>query len=90
MRIPRTTGKLEADIADLEREYADLEEVWHAEKAAVHGAQHVKEELERARLEYETAQPAPAIWRACRSCSTDRFRNSRSRSPRPPKPTCRT
>jgi len=50
--------KLESDIEELEREYADLEEVWHAEKAAVHGTQHVKEELERARLEYETAARA--------------------------------
>jgi len=50
--------KLEADIEEMEREYADLEEVWHAEKAAVHGTQHVKEELERARLEYETAARA--------------------------------
>jgi ATP-dependent Clp protease ATP-binding subunit ClpB len=50
--------KLEADIEELEREYANLEEVWHAEKAAVHGTQHVKEELERARLEYETAARA--------------------------------
>ena len=51
-------GKLESEIGALEREYADLEEVWHAEKAAVHGTQHVKEELERARLEYETAARA--------------------------------
>jgi ATP-dependent Clp protease ATP-binding subunit ClpB len=50
--------KLEADIEEMEREYTDLEEVWHAEKAAVHGTQHVKEELERARLEYETAARA--------------------------------
>jgi len=51
-------GKLESDIGELEGEYADLEEVWHAEKAAVHGSQHIKEELERARLEYETAARA--------------------------------
>ena len=50
--------KLESDIAEMEREYADLEEVWRSEKAAVHGTQHVKEELERARLEYETAARA--------------------------------
>jgi len=50
--------KLEADIGELSQEYANLEEVWHAEKAAVHGAQHVKEALERARLEYETAARA--------------------------------
>ena len=55
--------KLEADIDELEREYADLEEVWHAEKAAVHGTQHVKEELERARLEYETAARAGDLQR---------------------------
>ncbi len=51
-------SKLESEIGELEREYADLEEVWRAEKAAVHGTQHVKEELERARLEYETAARA--------------------------------
>ena len=50
--------KLKAEIEELEREYANLEEVWHAEKAAVHGTQHIKEELERARLEYETAARA--------------------------------
>jgi len=51
-------AKLESEIQELEREYANLEEVWHAEKAAVHGTQHIKEELERARLEYETAARA--------------------------------
>jgi ATP-dependent Clp protease ATP-binding subunit ClpB len=50
--------KLEADIDALSLEYANLEEIWHAEKAAVHGTQHVKEALERARLEYETAARA--------------------------------
>jgi ATP-dependent Clp protease ATP-binding subunit ClpB len=55
--------KLESDIAELEREYADLEEVWRAEKSAVHGTQHVKEELERARLEYETAARAGDLTR---------------------------
>ena len=50
--------KLEADIDELSQEYANLEEIWHAEKAAVHGTQHVKEALERARLEYETAARA--------------------------------
>jgi ATP-dependent Clp protease ATP-binding subunit ClpB len=51
-------GKLESEIQELAGEYSDLEEVWHAEKAAVHGSQHIKEELERARLEYETAARA--------------------------------
>ncbi|MGH8501808.1 MAG: ATP-dependent chaperone ClpB [Gammaproteobacteria bacterium] len=49
---------LEQDIAALEREYSDLEEVWKAEKAALQGAAHIKEELERARVELETARRA--------------------------------
>ncbi len=49
---------LEVEISRLEREYADLEEVWKAEKAAVQGSQHIKEELERARLDMETARRA--------------------------------
>ena len=51
-------GDLESQLADLEREYADLEEVWKSEKAAMQGAAHIKEELERARLELETAHRA--------------------------------
>ena len=49
---------LESQLGDLEREYADLEEVWKSEKAAMQGAAHIKEELERARLELETAHRA--------------------------------
>lgn len=51
-------SNLEAEIEDLEREYAELNEIWVAEKAAVHGAQNIKEELEAARLEMEVAQRA--------------------------------
>jgi len=51
-------GNLESDIGRLEKEYSDLEEIWKSEKAAVQGAQHFKEELERARLEFETASRA--------------------------------
>ena len=47
---------LQTEIEKLEREYADLEEVWNAEKSAVHGAQHIKEEIERARIEMAAAQ----------------------------------
>jgi len=50
------------DIADklsgLEKEFSDLEEIWKAEKSAMQGATHIKEELERARLELETAHRA--------------------------------
>ncbi len=49
---------LEAEISELEREYGELNEIWMAEKSAVYGAQHVKEELEAARLEMEVAKRA--------------------------------
>jgi ATP-dependent Clp protease ATP-binding subunit ClpB len=49
---------LEEQIVEIEREYADLDEVWKAEKAAQQGATHIKEELEQAKLELETARRA--------------------------------
>ena len=49
---------LEEEVAKLEREYSDLEEIWKSEKAAMHGATQIKEELERARLEMDTARRA--------------------------------
>lgn len=49
---------LEDEISKLEREYSDLEEIWKSEKAALQGSQHIKEELERARLEFENANRA--------------------------------
>ncbi len=50
--------KLESEIAELEREFGELNEIWMAEKSAVHGVQHIKEELEAARIEMEMAQRA--------------------------------
>ncbi len=47
---------IESEIKKLERDYADLEEVWKAEKAAVQGSQHIKEELEKLKLEMEAAK----------------------------------
>jgi ATP-dependent Clp protease ATP-binding subunit ClpB len=47
---------IESEIARLEREYADLEEEWKAEKAAVQGAQHIKEEIEKLKLQMEEAR----------------------------------
>jgi len=55
---------IEAQIDELGREYSDLEEIWKAEKAAVHGVSHIKEELERARAELETAHRAGDLARA--------------------------
>ncbi len=49
---------IEAQLDVLEREFADLEEVWTSEKAAMQGTTHIKEELERARLDLETAHRA--------------------------------
>ena len=49
---------LEVELDSLEREFEELNEIWLAEKSAVHGAQHIKEELEAARLEMEVAQRA--------------------------------
>jgi ATP-dependent Clp protease ATP-binding subunit ClpB len=49
---------LQEEIRKLEREYADLEEIWKSEKAALQGTQHIKEELDRARLDLETARRA--------------------------------
>ncbi len=49
---------IESQLGDLEREFADLEEIWKAEKSAMQGATHIKEELERAKLELETAHRA--------------------------------
>lgn len=54
---------LETHIQDAEKEFADLEEVWHSEKAALQGTQHIKEALERARLELETARRASDLTR---------------------------
>lgn len=49
---------LDSEIAELEREYADLAETWKAEKASVTGTAAKKEELEQARQELEAAQRA--------------------------------
>jgi ATP-dependent Clp protease ATP-binding subunit ClpB len=54
----RRLADLEGQIARSEREFADLDEVWKAEKAAVQGTAHIKEELDRARLEMDTARRA--------------------------------
>src|SRR5256884_962644 len=47
---------IESEIARLEKEYSDLEEVWKAEKAAAQGTQHIKEEIEKLKLQMEEAR----------------------------------
>ena len=47
--------ELEGVIKNLEKDYADLEEIWKKEKLVVQGAHHLKEELEQAKIDLETA-----------------------------------
>jgi ATP-dependent Clp protease ATP-binding subunit ClpB len=47
---------LEEEIGQLEREYADLEEIWKAEKSQVQGTQHIKEELDKLKVEMDAAR----------------------------------
>jgi len=47
---------IEEEIGKLEKEYSDLEEIWKAEKAQVQGSQHVKEALEKLRLQMDEAK----------------------------------
>jgi ATP-dependent Clp protease ATP-binding subunit ClpB len=49
-------ANLHTDIAKLEREFDDLNEVWKAEKATLQGATKIKEQLEQARMDLEAAQ----------------------------------
>ncbi|MEE3197070.1 MAG: ATP-dependent chaperone ClpB [Pseudomonadota bacterium] len=54
----RRLEDLEAQIKKLEVEYADLEDVWKSEKARMQGATQIKETLERAKMELQTAHRA--------------------------------
>src|SRR6056297_3478715 len=71
LKIEREALKKETDAASkkrlselsdvingVEREYADLEEVWNTEKAALHGSQRIKSRLEQARIDLENARRA--------------------------------
>lgn len=51
-------GLLEEEINETEREFKDLEEIWVAEKAALHGSHTIKEKLEQARIDFEAARRA--------------------------------
>ncbi len=49
-------GLIEDEIAKLEKEFSDLEEIWKAEKAQVQGSAHIKEEIDRLRVEIAKLQ----------------------------------
>ncbi|HEY6642275.1 ATP-dependent chaperone ClpB [Povalibacter sp.] len=54
---------IDEQLQALEKEYSDLEEVWKAEKASVQASAQIKEELERGRMELETARRAQDLGR---------------------------
>jgi len=56
-------SEIEAKIATLEKEFSDLDEIWKSEKAAVQGTAHIKEALDQARIELETAHRAGDLQR---------------------------
>jgi ATP-dependent Clp protease ATP-binding subunit ClpB len=47
---------IEDEIKRLDKEYSDLEEIWKAEKAQVHGSAHIKEEIDRTRAQMADLQ----------------------------------
>lgn len=49
----RRLGLIEDELVRLQREYADLEEIWKAEKATAQGSAHVKEEIEKIKFQVE-------------------------------------
>jgi ATP-dependent Clp protease ATP-binding subunit ClpB len=49
---------LEEEIAEVEREYSELEEIWKAEKASLQGSASIKEKLDHAKNEFEAAKRA--------------------------------
>ncbi|GAB5452658.1 MAG: ATP-dependent chaperone ClpB [Halioglobus sp.] len=55
--------RLDEEIEKVEREYADLEEIWKSEKASVQGAADIKSELEQVKLELESARRAGDLTR---------------------------
>ena len=54
---------LQETLRGLEREYADLEEIWKSEKASLQGAAQIREELDRVRLELDAARRAGNLGR---------------------------
>src|SRR5690242_9998587 len=59
----RRLAALQETLSGLEKEYADLEEVWKAEKASLQGAAHIREQIDQVRLEIETARRAGNLQR---------------------------
>ncbi len=69
---------IDEQLAELGKEYADLEEIWKAEKAAAQGTAQIKEDLERAQLDFEAARRAGDLAPHVRAAVRPHSRNSRS------------
>jgi ATP-dependent Clp protease ATP-binding subunit ClpB len=59
----RRLEELQDRIDELERDYAELEDIWKAEKAALQGNTAIKEKLEKAKLDMEAARRAGDLGR---------------------------
>ena len=55
--------EIEEKIEAQEKEFSDLDEIWKSEKSAVQGTAHIKEALDQARIELETANRAGDLQR---------------------------
>lgn len=55
--------KINEDIVTVERDFSDLDEIWRAEKAALHGSQAIKSKLEQARIDSDAASRAGDLGR---------------------------
>ena len=83
-RPPRTGSKtLEAELANLEQQSAELTQRWQAEKDKIAGEAKIKEQLDAARLELEQAQRSRRPRHAPASCNMAASPSWRSSSPRP-------
>lgn len=51
-------AKLTKDMADAEKKYKEMETIWNTEKSAIVGTMQIKEDIERARQELDTARRA--------------------------------
>ncbi|MGI5308705.1 ATP-dependent chaperone ClpB [Rheinheimera sp. WS51] len=54
---------IQQEIAELDKNYQELDEIWSSEKAALQGTQNIKTELEQARLDLEVARRASDLQR---------------------------
>jgi len=48
-------AQIEDDLAKLEKEYADLDEIWRAEKASAQGSEQVRKEIEQIKFQIQEA-----------------------------------